>query len=107
MGYYTYFDLQIEDQGDYEEDLIKEFIEENENAKYGIDENGDCTDCFKWYGHEEEMKEFSKKFPKALFALHGNGDDSDDFWIKYFRDGKMQECQASLVYPEFNGNELK
>ena len=33
-----------------------------------------------WYDHETHMAEISRRFPGAIFVLHGNGDEEYDIW---------------------------
>jgi hypothetical protein len=61
----------------------------------------------KWYDHEEEMRELSKAFPKVLFQLEGNGEESGDQWIKYFKGGKQQTAYAIITFDEFDETKLK
>ena len=56
----------------------------------------------KWYEHEEDMKQFSKKFPDTLFTLKGIGEESGDIWVKYFKNGKMQTVKAKIEISELD-----
>ena len=103
MGYYTQYDLEIIDGSS---GLIKDLIDECEEAGYAFEANGDCSQECKWYDHKEDLTAFSKKHPEALFMLSGEGEDNGDAWHEYYRNGKVQVCKAKLVYPEFNADLL-
>ena len=97
MGYYTRFELTIKSGGvstDYEKE-----IEETTGASFG--------DEIKWYNWKEEMLEYSKKHPKVLFLLDGEGEESCDIWKAYFKNGKMFHTFAKLVFEEFSKDKLK
>jgi hypothetical protein len=66
-------------------EIIEEFINEFEDAAYALDKDGSCYELCKWYEHEEELRKFSKKHPEAIFKLKGEGEESGDIWIKYFK----------------------
>lgn len=104
MGYDTSYSLSMKD-GSY--DLVEQFVEENEYAKYALCSNGDCRESCKWYEHEKDMRKFSKKHPKAIFILSGEGEESGDIWKKYYKNGKMQKCKAVITFEEFNSKKLK
>lgn len=102
MGYYTSYSLSIHEEGDryvYIEDAKKE-ITEYHNYNPFIEAN-------KWYKHEEDMRRLSREYPNTVFILEGNGEDSGDMWMKYFKNGKMQEAKAIITYPEFDPSKLQ
>lgn len=63
-------------------------------------------DSCKWYEHERDMREFSKKFPDVLFKLYGEGEEAGDIWRKYFKNGKMQSCHAQITFEPFDESKL-
>ena len=104
MGYYTRFELEVvSDEGN----LIEQFRESCEDAKYAIEDDGAMYDATKWYDCDEDLKHFSRKHPDALFILSGEGEDNDDIWKAYFRNGRMYKEKAKIVFKEFNESKLK
>ena len=103
MGYYTRFELEFSPKDNV---IETEVIEDQYKTLYG----GECDpfdDACKWYEHEQDMRAFSKKHPKKLFILKGEGEEAGDIWVKYFQDGKMQTCKAEIVFPEFDARQMK
>lgn len=109
MGYHTKFNLKIANcPSTYiEEEIISELRDINECAKYAIDEFGDTEEESKWYDHEQDLKEFSLQYPEFIFVLEGIGEAHDDMWIKYFKNGKCQVCDAIITFDPFDESELK
>ena len=135
MGYYTEYRLEIE--GDTERSMTPQealdYILENtvnnvvqvdidnlppirdaltyDQAVREIGEAGDYGNPFegetKWYRHEEDMRKVSTDHPQVLFKLYGEGEESGDIWVKYFKGGKMQECRAKLTFPPFDESKLQ
>ncbi len=66
----------------------------------------DAEPC-KWYGHEKDMKAFSRHFPDLVFKLEGRGEEPGDLWVKYFKNGKMQRCHAKITFAPFDENKLE
>lgn len=101
MGYYTDYELDVIGT----EDTIVNHAEEIESiAGYSGLFDGEL----KWYAHERNMREHSIKYPDLLFKLNGEGEEgSDDVWIKYFKNGKMQLAEGKITFDEFNENSLK
>lgn len=105
MGYYTSYQLRVLEGGD-ESELINEFRKESDGAAYAIDEDGDTNESCKWYDSNQDLINFSKKHPDAIFCLEGEGEESGDVWKLYVKDGHYQECRATMVFPEFDKAKL-
>ena len=103
MGYYTRFELTVVTGDD---SLVQDFRNECEGAEYAFNEEGYTEDETKWYDHEKDLKEFSKKHPDALFLLHGEGEESGDLWDLYVKNGKAQKCKGEVVYPDYDETKL-
>lgn len=112
MGYYTSYSLSVGGEivhGQLAEDSWHPDFQKWRDAVHKHAEgynNVFCDEC-KWYDHERHMKELSKEYPENLFCLHGEGESGDDFWRKYFKNGKVQVCRGSVVYPDFDEREMK
>lgn len=104
MGYYTTYNLTVIDGDSI---LIAELREENESANYAISNNGEYQYTCKWYDHEKDLKAFSAKHPQAVFKLSGEGEESGDLWVKYFKEGKVQVSKAKITYDDYNPKWLK
>jgi hypothetical protein len=104
VGYYTRHELEVVD-GDPE--LTTKLVEENEEANYALESDGSSSESCKWYDHEKHMREFSAKHPDALFKLSGEGEEAGDIWVEYYRGGKVQQCRAKIVFPDFDEKLLK
>jgi hypothetical protein len=57
--------------------------------------------------YDKVMKEISKEYPNVIFELSGEGEERGDIWKNYYVNGKIQKCQARIVFDEFDENELK
>ena len=107
MGYYTEHNLSlVNDTTQNEFDIIKEFRKSSDNAKHALSEEGYCENSCKWYNCEKDLKEFSMKYPNIIFLLEGKGEDSEDMWRLYVKEGHSQRCKAEVVFPEFDEGKL-
>lgn len=61
----------------------------------------------KWYRWKDDMRDISKRYPDRLFQLDGQGEESDDLWRAFFKNGKSQICKARIVFDDFNEADLK
>lgn len=106
MGYYTRHSLSVISGDD--DELTAEEHRDLIAEKSGYDKDwlfdGDRA---KWYSHQRDMKEYSLKFPNTLFILEGEGEENDDIWIEYHKDGKMQLCKTKITFDEFDETKLK
>lgn len=116
MGYYTRFELTVSGETKVPERLI------NEAEKYGykispiVDHEEGISNLVgyypfdgdvKWYDHDKDMKKYSLQFPDIIFTLHGEGEDAGDLWVKYYKNGKVQECKAKIIFDSFDESALK
>ncbi len=65
-----------------------------------LEPDGSAVDACKWYEHEDDMREMSKKFKSVLFHLQGEGESSGDIWDAFFLNGKTQHHEAKVVRAE-------
>ena len=107
MGYYTMFNLTVHTDKFSEEEIIGKFRKENKYAEYCFDENGGAEEEAKWYDHEEDLKEFSKKYPDVLFELHGKGEESGDMWVLYVKNGMSHRETAKITFAKFDPAKLE
>ena len=105
MGYYTYYSLEAyENRG---------FVNAEKEAAItaALDEIfegsiGDTTwvnffyDSMKWYEHDTDMLNLSRKFPEVLFILSGEGEERDDNWISYYKNGEIETCYGRIIFDE-------
>lgn len=101
MGYNTRYHLDCDQPG-----LIEALVAGDEELSYAIDEDGSPANECKWYEHEDDMKKISRKHPGIVFALKGEGEESGDVWMKYFRDGKVQVCETIIAFDAFDPKKL-
>lgn len=89
MAYLTNYELEIIEGEDLIEKVIKKESEEYFELAYSIDESGYTKESSKWYEHESDLKAISKKYPNSIFSLSGESEDSEEIWVKIFKNGKM------------------
>lgn len=84
MGYYTYYTLAYYGSPE-DEQALQDFQPDQADFKFPVKlikqliaDNGDND--WKWYDWEEDMQTLARKFPNITFALHGDGEESDDIW---------------------------
>jgi hypothetical protein len=104
MGYYTSYDLTIEISSS--DEIMAEFREFSKDASCALMETGGNRESLKWHKDKEELCEFSKKYPEAIFILTGAGDDSDDHWRLYVKNGAYQKAKATIEYEDFDPRKL-
>lgn len=114
MGYYTTYNLTG--------DKIQEFVEDVARGEpdttvyywvdYAMDYQGPGTGTWiaredvKWYDHETDIVDLSLNFPGVLFTLEGNGEEDDDEWTMFARDGVFYKEWVQKIYPVFDESKL-
>lgn len=105
MGYYTHYTLEIlKDPNNQEEKFYKEF--EKLAGEIALDFKKDLCVKAKWYNWEDDMITLSKKFPKMLFILNGDGEERLNMWVAHFCNGKCNYREMSPHWEEFNPEEF-
>lgn len=102
MGYYTDFSLSHNNPEISDKDIADEI---NVITDYRMfDSSLEAT--AKWYNWKNDMKRLSKLYPTTVFALCGNGEDDDDIWKAYFKNGKMQLERTIIAFNPFDESKL-
>ena len=105
LGYYSNYQLLIVHKDS--DAIMADFRENNEEARVAMDENGETDTPIKWYDHERQLKEFSKKYPDAMFQLHGEGESGgEDTWQFYFKNGKGYKDFVIMTFPDFDESKM-
>lgn len=79
------------------DEAIGAYIKLHEQIRDAVTERGGSVDRTKWYEHEADLREMSRRFPGVLFKLTGDGEESGDLWAAYALDGKWQKHKARVV----------
>lgn len=116
MGYYTKYtlfvkhhdlDMQSEVLDVIQEELLYPFTSsdgiKDPDGGWGLSAGMAC----KWYENHKDMIKLSKRYPTILFTLKGEGEESGDLWIKYFKNGKVQMARAQISFAEFDEKLLR
>lgn len=117
MGYYTDYELSAlsskKSDGKNFDELPPHMYDaiNREVDKMDVFVGGNCSMGWNvlttWNNWEDDMVLLSRKFPDALFMLHGSGEDPEDLWNAYFINGKVQICPVIITYDEFDPMKLK
>ena len=91
MGYYTQYELDTDDS---EADKHMAAIAELSDYRHLF-----SGDTCKWYDHEKDMRAYSENNPSVQFKLSGEGEQSSDIWVKWFKAGKMQTWKLEVNKP--------
>lgn len=65
------------------------------------------TDEIHWYDHEAVLRKLSLQYPDVIFSLYVEGENRDDTWYKYFKNGKMQYAPGIMTFVDFSPALLK
>lgn len=114
MGYYTAYYLTAtyeSNDGVFPEKLEAEIERMNVFSEKDFDYAPNVKAWYapeeKWYDCEIDMIKLSKRFPDVFFELSGDGEESDDFWKAYFKNGMEQFAPGEITYEPFSPDKLK
>lgn len=110
MGYYTDFELGIK-EGDI---TIAEFLEQHgdrplpsgEKLNELFADEGYPFDSYKWYDSDTDMAYISKFEPDVVLYLEGKGEEFFDYWVAYFKNGKMHRVVGKMECPPYDEKKL-
>lgn len=102
MGYYTKHKLEIIEGNDNKTDYISEIVEIS-----GYSSSLFKGEEYKWYDSDIHMKYYSKKHPNTVFRLSGEGEESGDIWVKYYKNGKVHSCKARITHDTYDESKLE
>ena len=100
MGYLTTFSLEII-EGDSKTNHIAGI---GEISGYGEQWEGDSI---KWYNCDKDMLKYSKLYPDTVFEITGYGEEQEDIWKAYYKDGKEQKTVAKIIFDDYDEFKLK
>lgn len=104
MSWYVYHSLELMDKD-------QNLIEDEQQEKFHTEEISDLHGFEEGYlfGNETnggidtgKVQEYSKKYPEILFKIYGKDDETEYF--VYFMNGRVQQCNSTVVFEEFNEN---
>lgn len=106
MGYYTDFKLTHDDPTPdaNHEQHIGVLADYPPTCGYDF---GPFGQEVKWYDCDEDMIAYSKLYPNVMFEVDGVGEDEDDIWRAYYKNGKMAKYYAEIKFPEFNEEDMQ
>jgi len=108
MGYFTDYKLEIHQDPKNQTDEIEKYFTADENEdEYWYNLLDGACDSMKWYNHDDDMLHISRLWPDVVFRLEGNGEENWDWWVKYYKNGKMQTCRSKITFGEFDEQKLE
>jgi hypothetical protein len=110
MGYRTNYTLSVKNDDNPKVADFDKWLETKPQFESGYNVTdffeGEAEAC-KWYGHTEDMIKMSLQFPDLIFQLKGEGEEPEDIWIKYYKNGKVQICHAKITFDEYDETKLE
>lgn len=107
MGYYTTFRLSVRD-GEVTEEMQTKLKEIKSEYFTGYDMEDLLEGLYEatWYNWKEDLIKLSKAFPTEVFELSGEGEEREDMWRAYFKNGKVQIERATIRIGEYDETKL-
>lgn len=122
MGYYTNVHMEIKDSTGKEVNEshvafkliayrfyeIWESYRDITSDEFRCDQEAYAEECLsdfldwkevKWYELDSDMMKLSKLCPDFIFIIEGQGEDREDWWIKWWENGVQNASYAELTPP--------
>jgi antitoxin component YwqK of YwqJK toxin-antitoxin module len=115
MGYSTYHKLSTKGATEKQNEKLLQMFQDgydeyDKDWDWTVAEfNGeDIGESAKWYDSDQDMKELSSReeYKDVLFILEGEGEENDDIWKAYYKNGKVQKEYARITFDEFDESKL-
>ena len=91
MSYYTdYYLISYNDKDGVASDALKNYSELSWNNKRLFQD--------KWFDWRHDLEEISPKYPEVTFKLEGRGEDKDDWWKAYIKNGRIEVFKAEVTF---------
>lgn len=97
MGYSTWYIFRVLNVSEEREREIEEAFGESSivDAPYILE----GEEVRNWYTQDEDMMEFSKRFPDAIIELEAQGENTEDLWKTRYKNGEAEV--VTWVYKPF------
>ena len=108
MGYNTYYTVEIND--------IPPKCMENIYSKIDsfLEDIWESSDTFiggsyygRWYDWDRDLINLSSEYPEIFIVVDGDGEERDDFWRAFIKDGAIQYSGGHIVYDEYDPEKMK
>ena len=122
MGYYTNVHMEIKDSAGKEVNEshiafkliayrfyeIWESYRDINSDEFRRDQEAYAEKCLsdflnwkevKWYELDSDMSKLSKLCPDFTFIIEGQGEDREDWWIKWWENGVQNSSYAEFIPP--------
>ena len=99
MGYYT--DYVVTLRGPIEQLAKLRALAEDEDDGAFLDfyELGEWSGNAKWYDWEENLTEWSRECPDVLIHVKGEGEENEDVWVAWVKNGRVERQEPTLIWP--------
>ncbi|OGM08869.1 hypothetical protein A2Z67_02570 [Candidatus Woesebacteria bacterium RBG_13_36_22] len=114
MSYYTGYNISFNPEPTIEEfnQILKDLTELSGYSEGTFDSRPPTPPASfislytSWYDYEENMIAVSKKHPNILMEVNGAGENNDDLWTAWFKNGKYYRTDAEIIYPVYDESKM-
>lgn len=107
MGYNTYYNIEVENIPAESVQPLVTRLEPMLEDTHAIFNTIFGSYYGRWYDWDKDLLAISSDYPDVFITVHGDGEDSEDLWRAYIKDGAIQECGAKIVYDEYDPAKMR